>query len=316
MTQIRSHEVQGSRPVDSASVMRPVENWTPGNAPVAVVMISLNEGHNMEAVLSNLSGWAQEVFLVDSYSKDDTVDIALRHGVHVVQRKFTGFGDQWNFALRELPITAPWTMKMDPDERLSTVLKGEIRERTFQRPEVAFRLAIRLIFMGKLLPIRLRLVRLWKTGSARMSDISVNEHIRVSATIEDLVGEIEHHDSPDLDHWLEKQNRYTTAEAVIAYQKTRLADIPKLFGTALQRRMWLKMNFYRAPFRYTLLFLYHWLVQGAWRAGWVGYTWARLRADVMRLIEYKRREIELTGRLPVKRTYGPGAPDPRVQQFD
>ena len=42
--------------------------WQPGIAPVAVVMISLNEGHNMEAVLENLRGWAQEVFLVDSYS--------------------------------------------------------------------------------------------------------------------------------------------------------------------------------------------------------------------------------------------------------
>ena len=36
--------------------------------PVAVVMISLNEAHNMEGVLQDLKGWAQEVFLVDSYS--------------------------------------------------------------------------------------------------------------------------------------------------------------------------------------------------------------------------------------------------------
>jgi glycosyltransferase involved in cell wall biosynthesis len=62
-------------------------------------MISLNEGHNLDAVLRNLTGWARQVFLVDSYSQDDTVDIALRYGVHVVQRKFLGFGDQWNFAL-------------------------------------------------------------------------------------------------------------------------------------------------------------------------------------------------------------------------
>ena len=53
-------------------------------------MISLNEAHNMEAVLQNLAGWAQEVFLVDSCSADDTVGIALRHGVHVVQRRFQG----------------------------------------------------------------------------------------------------------------------------------------------------------------------------------------------------------------------------------
>jgi hypothetical protein len=36
----------------------------------------------------------------------------------------------------------------------------------------------------------------------------------------------------------------------------------------------------------------------------------------MRLIEYKRREIELTGCLPAKRFYGPGRPDGRVKQFD
>ena len=78
--------------------------WRAGTAPVAVVMLSLNEGHNMEAVLQNLAGWAQEVFIVDSFSSDDTIDIALRHGARVVQRRFRAFGDQWNFAL-QLPIS-------------------------------------------------------------------------------------------------------------------------------------------------------------------------------------------------------------------
>src|SRR6202022_3823130 len=107
-------EVRGTR-----DTVQTVKAGPPGCAPIAVVMIALNEAHNMESVLQNLAGWAQEVFLVDSYSSDGTVDVALKHGVHVVQREFRGFGDQWNFALRELPITAPWTMKFDPDERLS-----------------------------------------------------------------------------------------------------------------------------------------------------------------------------------------------------
>jgi glycosyltransferase involved in cell wall biosynthesis len=290
--------------------------WQPGAAPVAVVMIALNEGHNMEAVLQNLKGWAQEVFLVDSYSQDDTVDIALRHGVQVVQRRFRGFGDQWNFALRELPITAPWTMKLDPDERLSDEIKREIEKFTGQSRMNACYANLRLFFMGRPLPIRLRLLRLWRTGLARMSEVAVNEHIQVTGDVGVLMKYIEHHDSPDLDHWLEKQNRYTTAEAVIAYEKTALADTPRFLGTAFQRRMWLKKNFHRLPLRYLLLFLYHWLWQGAWRAGWVGYAWARLRSDVMRLIEYKRREMEITGRLPVKRVYGPGQPDSRVRQYE
>ena len=94
-----------------------------------------------------------------------------------------------------------------------------------------------------------------------------------------------------------------------------MAATPRLFGTGFQRRMWIKKYFNQIPFNLFLLFMYHWLIQGAWRAGWVGYTWSRLRCDVMRLRQYKRREMEITGRLPVKRIYGAGSPDGRVKQF-
>jgi glycosyltransferase involved in cell wall biosynthesis len=293
-----------------------IGTWHPGSAPVAVVMLSLNEGHNMEAVLKNLTGWAHEVFLVDSLSSDDTVDIALKHGVHVVQRRFRGFGDQWNFALQNLPIKAPWTMKLDPDERLSDNLKDEISASIFKKDFAGYCTNIRLFFMGKPLPVRLNLLRLWRTGKARFSDVLANEHALVSGNIGSLSGDIEHHDSPDLDHWLEKQNRYTTCEAIAIYHKSLLSDTPRLFGTKFQRRMWFKKHYFHLPFRYTFIFLYHWIIQGSWRAGWVGYTWARLRADVMRLIEYKYREIAASGQTPKHRNYGCGIPDNRAQQYD
>jgi hypothetical protein len=47
-----------------------------------------------------------------------------------------------------------------------------------------------------------------------------------------------HLDSPDLEHWLDKQNKYTTAEAIADYNYDALADKPRLLGTVLQRRMW------------------------------------------------------------------------------
>ena len=289
--------------------------WEAGSAPVAVVMISLNEAHNMEAVLQNLKGWAQEVFLVDSYSSDGTVDIALAHGVHVVQRQFDGFGGQWNFALSELPITAAWTMKVDPDERLTEDFKREIESATSADDVDGFICRIRLFFMERALPIRLRLTRLWRTGSTRFSQVEANEHAQVTGQVRCLNADIEHRDSPDLHHWLEKQNKYTTAEAVAGYQQRKLSDEPRLFGTAMQRRMWIKKHFMKFPFRYIAMFFYHYLVLGAWRAGWVGYAWSRLRCDVYRLWEYKLREIQITGRLPLKRPAGPGQPDPRVPQY-
>ena len=130
-------------------------------------------------------------------------------------------------------------------------------------------------------------------------------------------GELEHHDSPDLEHWLEKQNRYTTAEAITAFKNSPLADRPLLLGTPLRvRHVDEKGILPQAALSVHPVLLLQLPLAGAWRAGWVGYAWARLRSDVMRLVEYKRKEMEITERLPAQRFYGPGKPDPRVRQYD
>jgi glycosyltransferase involved in cell wall biosynthesis len=284
-------------------------------APVAVILITLNEAHHLQAVLDNIAGWAKEVFIVDSYSTDATVEIALSNGVHVVQRRFRGFGDQWNFALDNLPITAPWTMKLDPDERLTEKLKRNLEIAMSNSDADGFIINRRLWFMGRALPIRQELLRIWRTGVCRFSNVLVNEYPLVDGKLMHVPGDLDHHDSPDLHHWLEKQNAYTTTEAISAHQGQPLALEPNLFGNNLQRRMWLKQHYRRLPARYLALFFYHYLFQGAWRAGWVGYAWARLRSDVYRILEYKLREIRLSGNIPTKRARGPGQPDPRVRQF-
>lgn len=294
---------------------RQMTHWTPGSAPIAVVMITLNEEHNIKAVIENLKGWAYEVFLVDSYSQDATVDIALSYGVTVVQRPFRGFGDQWNFALRELPITAPWTMKLDPDERITDHLKQNLIEHTrFQNTGASFWRQWWL--MGKPLTIGDEVVRVWPTGKCKFTNVSVNEHPIVNGWVRHVKGILEHHDSPDLNHWFEKQNRYSTAEAIISYQKSSLAANAKFFGSRLERRMWLKRYFYIIPFRYQMLFFYYWIVNGMWRNGWVGYVGARLWTDSVRFREYKHKEMKLTGRLPLIRKFGAGNPDSRVRQYD
>ena len=182
--------------------------------PLSVILISLNEAHHMEGVLENLSGWAEQVFLIDSFSVDATVDIALAHGVHVVQRRFRDFGDQWNYALDHLPIETPWTMKIDPDERLPDALKAEIEQAIAAGPADGFSFQRRLWFMGKPMPVRQPVVRVWRTGKCRFSDVIVNEHPIVEGTVTELTAEMEHHDSPNLHHWFDKQNKYITAEAL------------------------------------------------------------------------------------------------------
>jgi len=285
-------------------------------APVTIILMTLNEAHQLPDLFRNIEGFASKVYVVDSYSADQTVSIALEHGATVVQRRFQNFSDQWNFALQKLPIDTPWTMKLDPDERLTETLKDSLRQ-WMQRPESdvnAFQLRIRLWFMKQPLPAVLDIVRIWRTGRCRFNPVLVNEHASVDGPIVLPQGEIEHHDSPDLEHWWNKQNKYSTAEAITAFQQSALAEEPRLFGSSMQRRMWLKRNFFRIPFRYPLLFLHCLFFRGAWRAGRVGWIWAHLRCDVMRMQEYKLFEMKRMGKVPQRLVHGHGAPDPRVAQ--
>ena len=304
------------QPQLSPIAMEPRSNWPRGEAPVAVVMISLNEGHNMEAVLRNLAGWAQEVFLVDSYSQDETVDIALKYGVHVVQRRFRGFGDQWNYALQGLPITAPWTMKLDPDERLGDELKASICGQIKRGNVAGIAFFRRLWFMGKPLPIKQEILRIWRTGRCRFSDVTVNEHPIVDGDILRISGEMEHHDSPDLHHWVEKQNRYSTLEALARYRSEGFAVTPRFLGTALERRMWFKKNFYRFPLRYQVLLFWYLIQAQPWATGYAGFAWARLRVWVTRLIEDKLHEM-MTKNEEIKMPVADiGQPHPQAYQID
>ncbi len=255
-------------------------------------MIARNEEHNISAVMENLSGFAAEVFLVDSYSVDRTVDLALAYGAYVVQREFIDFGDQWNFAVSgALPVTQPWTMKLDPDERLTESLKHQIRAALSENVASAISFPRRLWFMGRPLPVRNEVLRIWRTGTCKFTDSKVNEHPVVTGIHLRLTAELEHYDSPTLHHWFDKQNYYSTAEAYIAFTGQGRTARPHFWGSNLERRAWLKVAYNYLPARHLLMELYCLLVLGAWRCGRVGLIWARMRGEVFRMRELKYLEM-------------------------
>ena len=97
-------------------------------ADVSVIILTFNEEKNLPDCLDSVKGWAREVFVVDSYSTDKTVDIALsraREGVQVVQHAFKNYSSQWNWALTKLPLKGAWTLKLDGDERVTEGFRNE-----------------------------------------------------------------------------------------------------------------------------------------------------------------------------------------------
>ena len=45
--------------------------------PLAIIIPTFNEAANIRHALESVLGWAEQVFVVDSYSTDDTIDVAL-----------------------------------------------------------------------------------------------------------------------------------------------------------------------------------------------------------------------------------------------
>ena len=281
--------------------------------PITVIMLTLNEEFHLPGAIENVRDWAEDIFIVDSCSTDRTVDIALENGVGIVQRPFTNFGDQWNFALGNLPLKTPWTFKLDPDERLTPELKDEIRELLKSEPECSgYSMDRRLWFMGKPLHVLAPVLRLWRTGKCRFSDVIVNEHPLIDGPVGKLKGILEHFDSPDLNHWYDKQNRYSTMEAIAMVKGSALAATPRFFGSTLERRMFFKKIFFKVPFRYQIQWLHEVFGRGAWRDGRIGLAWARLRVEVRRMRALKAKEMRLTGVIPQVPKVPAGDFDPRV----
>lgn len=281
--------------------------------PITVISLTLNEEYHLPGAIENVKPWAEEIFIVDSCSTDKTVDIALEQGVKIVQRRFTNFGDQWNFAIERLPIKTPWTMKLDPDERVTPTLVEEI-SRVIQSENSCqgYWMPRRLWFMGKPLHVFTDVLRLWWTGRCRFSDVIVNEHPLIDGKVGRLKGIIEHYDSANLHHWMDKQNQFTTMEAIMKVKRDKLATKPKLLGNTLERRMFFKKYFDYIPLRFQMLWLYLMIVEGVWHDGDVGRAWAHLRVEATRMKEFKYKEMEKTGRIPEVPRAPHGDYDPRI----
>lgn len=160
---------------------------------LTVLFITLNEEHHIGAAIDNVKDVAEAIYVVDSGSTDRTVAIAEEKGAKVVYHAFEGFGAQWNFAL-SLPITSDWTMKMDPDERLTDALKDELRTALkTDRTDIGYSCSLVLWFMGHRLDgVKMEIYRIWRTGKCHFTDISVNEHQILDGTWQHLGGGSRH----------------------------------------------------------------------------------------------------------------------------
>jgi len=181
---------------------------------LTVVVITRDAGAELAACLAS-AAFAAESIVVDSGSRDDTVQIARRCGARVIEQPWLGFGKQKNFAVGQ--AAHDWILCLDADERISTELARGIREALSAPRHVAYSMPRRNRFLGRWLKHGEGYpdwnVRLFHRGHARWSDDVVHEHVPADGPVGKLAGDLLHASAESLEAYLAKQNRYTTLQA-------------------------------------------------------------------------------------------------------
>ncbi|MCI9284678.1 MAG: glycosyltransferase family 2 protein [Muribaculaceae bacterium] len=91
---------------------------------ISATILAFNEGKRIGACLESLSGIADEVVVVDSFSTDNTVEICHAYGCKVVRREFDGFGAQRQYATS---LTSnKYILSIDADEVVSPALRDSL----------------------------------------------------------------------------------------------------------------------------------------------------------------------------------------------
>lgn len=261
---------------------------------LTVIVPTKNEAGNLRDCLQSVS-WADQVFVVDSQSVDDTVAIAEEMGAQVVQFQYCGgWPKKKNWAIRNLPIRNDWILILDADERVTADLHREI-ESAISRTDVdGFYVRWKFIFLGRWMKHSWShgwMLRLLRKGHGEYEDLGmrseggwdneVHENIRVSGKTTCLQSFLLHDSNQDLSFWIRKQNEFSTWNAVRRLRQLT-EPMPSLRHAVsrdpLKRRKWFKALFLRLPGKPVLLFFYLFALKLGFLDGKAGLHFCALRA--------------------------------------
>lgn len=91
---------------------------------LSVVIITFNEEKNIERCLLSVKEVADEIIVLDSFSRDRTADICAKHGVKFFQHTFDGHIEQKNRAITF--ASYPHILSLDADEALDEELSRSV----------------------------------------------------------------------------------------------------------------------------------------------------------------------------------------------
>jgi glycosyltransferase involved in cell wall biosynthesis len=265
---------------------------------VSVLVLTLNEEINIGACLDALS-WSNDIVVLDSLSKDDTVKIAVSRGARVVERSFDNWSTHQNWAVSSIEFKNPWVLYLDADERCTPELRDEVLKRaTRDSCDSALRIRRKDFFMGRWLK-HAQLYPTWFVRAFRPDKIRYERLVNPVAIVDGTIGTLEEHIlhypfSHGISHWIARHNSYSDFESreLVKVREGAPQSSNKMFARDPgERRRALKDVFFRLPGRPLIKFVYYLVWRRGFLDGRAGFTYATLQAMYEYQIDCKYYEL-------------------------
>ncbi|AFH49122.1 Glycosyltransferase [Ignavibacterium album JCM 16511] len=188
---------------------------------LTVIILTYNEEIHIKRCIESVRDIAKDIFIVDCFSTDKTIEIAESLGAKVFQNKWEGNqAKQFNWALDHLELKSDWVLWLAADEYLLPELKNEILLKIEMLPKNATGITLnrRIIFLNKWIKNGIypsKILRLFRYKKARCEQRWMDEHIVIfqGETVE-FENDFVDHNLNNLSWWITKHNGYAIREAI------------------------------------------------------------------------------------------------------
>jgi glycosyltransferase involved in cell wall biosynthesis len=190
---------------------------------LSVVIITFNEEQNIARCINSVKCLADEIIVLDSYSTDNTPEIARELGAFVYQEKFRGYIGQKNLAMRF--ASNDYILSLDADEVLDDVLVQSImyEKKTFEHR--AYKMNRCTNFCGRYIRHGLwypdQKIRLFDRRIGKWGGMNPHDRIELKDgfTSFHLKGDILHYSFNSIDDHVWQNNRLSSIAAASMYNK-------------------------------------------------------------------------------------------------
>jgi len=204
--------------------------------PVSAIIHVLNELENIEDCIRSVD-WADEIYVMDSFSTDGTVDLIRTKFPHVrlEQREYLGAASTKNYAIDR--AANDWIFIIDADERITPKLRdeilgtlaGELKFWAYSVGRMNYMMGKKVRFSGLQ---RDRVTRLFHRKHARYPNKRVHADLLVDGDTGALRNKMDHYYIRTFDHMIAKMTRYAYWGAAQMYIDGKTTTAFGIFGHA------------------------------------------------------------------------------------